>query len=329
MDRKVFRITEDFGAGLRLDVFLCRQVREFTRAQFQRFVDKSLVRVNRQFKKSSYALRPGDLVEADLEMPEPAPMEPQFIPLDILYADADVAVIHKPSGLLVHPGAGRRYGTLVNALLHFFPEIRGIGPEDRLGIVHRLDRDTSGVMVTARSLRAYNELRRQFKSREVKKIYAALIWGHLPQREGTIDWPIGRHPRHSQKFSIETLKPRVAITDYSVLKRYADFDFVEVRLHTGRTHQIRVHMAAGGHPVAGDRVYGLKKPKREVPRLFLHARRIGFRHPDTGKWMEFEAPLPPELGCFLETLDRESGAAGGVKEFAGQGRNPAFFRTGR
>jgi len=306
VDRKVFRITEHFGAGLRLDVFLCRQVREFTRAQFQRFVDKNQVRVNRQFKKSSYALRPGDLVEAELEMPAPVPMEPQLIPLDILFADKDVAVIHKPSGLLVHPGAGRRFGTLVNALLYHFPEVRGVGPEDRLGIVHRLDRETSGVMVTARSLKAYNELRRQFKSREVKKIYVALLWGHMPEREGTIDWPIGRHPRHGQKFSIETRKPRVAITDYTVLRRYADFDFVEVRPHTGRTHQIRVHMAAGGHPVAGDRVYGPKKPKREIPRLFLHARKIGFRHPETEEWMEFEAPLPAELERFLEMLDRES-----------------------
>ena len=160
-------------------------------------------------------------------------------------------------------------------------------------------------MITARSLKAYNELRRQFKNREIKKIYVALIWGHLPEREGTIDWPIGRHPRYGQKFSIETRKPRVAITDYSVLRRYADFDFVEVRPHTGRTHQIRVHMAAGGHPVAGDRVYGPKKPKREIPRLFLHARKIGFRHPETEAWMEFEAPLPPDLERFLEVLDGE------------------------
>jgi len=304
--KKIFRITGDFGEGVRLDVFLCRQVREFTRAQFQRFVDKNQVQVNGQFKKSGYALRAGDLVEAEIEMPEPVPMEPQLIPLDVLFTDTDIAVINKPSGLLVHPGAGRRFGTLVNALLYHFPEVRGIGPEDRLGIVHRLDRETSGVIVTARSLKAYNELKRQFKSREVKKVYLTLLWGHLPEREGTIDMPIGRHSRNGQKFSTESRKLRVAITDYTVLRRYADFDLVEVRPHTGRTHQIRVHMAASGHPVAGDRVYGPRKPKREIPRLFLHARKIGFRHPDTGAWMEFEAPLPSELEHFLETLDQES-----------------------
>jgi len=305
VDKKTFRITPDFGQGVRLDVFLCRQVREFTRAQFQRFVDKQQVRVNGGLKKSSYALRAGDLVEAEVEMPPLEPMEPQLIPLDILYADEHLAVINKPSGLLVHPGAGRRFGTLVNALLYHFPEVHGIGPEDRLGIVHRLDRETSGVIVTARSLIAYQELKRQFKSREIKKVYLALLWGHFAEKEGTIDLPIGRHPRNGQKFSIETRKPRVAITDYTVLKRYAEFDLVEVRPHTGRTHQIRVHMAAGGHPVAGDRVYGPRKPRRELPRLFLHARRIGFRHPETGKWLEFEAPIPPDLERFLASLEKE------------------------
>jgi 23S rRNA pseudouridine1911/1915/1917 synthase len=306
VDKKFFRITPEFGEGVRLDVFLCRQIREFTRAQFQRFIDKRQVRVDGSFKKPSYVLRAGDLVEAEIEMPPPEPMEPQLIPLDILYADEHLAVINKPSGLLVHPGAGRRFGTLVNALLYHFPEIRGLGPEDRLGIVHRLDRETSGVIVTARSPLAYQELKRQFKHREIKKVYLALLWGHFRQAEGTIDLPIGRHPRHGQKYSVETRKPRVAITEYSVLKRFEEFDFVEVRPHTGRTHQIRVHMAAGGHPVAGDRVYGPRKPRREVPRLFLHARRIGFRHPESGKWLEFEAPLPSDLERFLDSLDRES-----------------------
>ncbi|MBN1939391.1 MAG: RluA family pseudouridine synthase [Candidatus Aminicenantes bacterium] len=307
MDKKFFRITPEFGEGIRLDVFLCRQVREFTRAQFQRFIDKEQVRVNGGFKKSSYTLRAGDLVEAEVEMPPLEPMAPQLIPLDILYADEHLAVINKPSGLLVHPGAGRRFGTLVNALLYHFPEVRGIGPEDRLGIVHRLDRETSGVIITARSPLSYQAMKRQFKNREVKKVYLALVWGHFRETEGTIDLPIGRHLRNGQKFSVETRKPRVAITDYTVLKRFAEFDLVEARPHTGRTHQIRVHMAAGGHPVAGDRVYGPKRPRRELPRLFLHARKIGFRHPESEKWLEFEAPLPPDLERFLASLEAEAG----------------------
>jgi 23S rRNA pseudouridine1911/1915/1917 synthase len=302
VDKIVFRITEDHGKGVRLDVFLCRQVREFTRAQFQRFVDKQQVTVNGLFRKSSYVLRPGDLVEALVELPPPEPLEPQFIPLDVLFTDEHVAVINKPSGLLVHPGAGRNFGTLVNALLYHFPEVRGIGPEDRLGIVHRLDRETSGVIITARSLKAYQELKRQFKSREVKKIYLALVWGHPPENEGTIDLPIGRHVHHGQKFSVETRKPRVAITDYTVIRRYSDFSLLEVRPHTGRTHQIRVHLAAIGRPVAGDRIYGPRKSRQEIPRLFLHARKIGFRHPETGEWREYEAPLPADLERFLKTL---------------------------
>jgi len=303
VDKKAFRVTDDFGKGVRLDVFLCRQIREFTRAQFQRFVDKQQVTVNGDFRKSSYVLRPGDLIEAAVELPPPEPLGPQFIPLDVLYADAHVAVINKPSGLLVHPGAGRNFGTLVNALLYHYPEVRGIGPEDRMGIVHRLDRETSGVIVTARSLKAYQELKRQFKSREVKKVYLALVWGHPSESEGTIDLPIGRHVHHGQKFSVETRRPRVAITDYTVLRRFSEFSLLEVRPHTGRTHQIRVHLAAIGRPVAGDRIYGPRKSRREIPRLFLHARKIGFRHPETGEWREFEAPLPADLERFLETLD--------------------------
>jgi 23S rRNA pseudouridine1911/1915/1917 synthase len=303
--KKIFRITGDFGEGVRLDVFLCRQVREFTRAQFQRFVDKNRIQVNGQFKKSGYALRAGDLVEAEIEMPEPVPMEPQLIPLDVLFTDADIAVINKPSGLLVHPGSGRRFGTLVNALLYHFPEVRGIGPEDRLGIVHRLDRETSGVIVTARSLKAYNELKRQFKSREVKKVYLTLLWGHLPEREGTIDMPIGRHPRNGQKFSTESRKLRVAITDYTVLRRYADFDLVEVRPHTGRTHQIRVHMAFLGCPITGDTIYGKKKPTVKLERHFLHAYKLKIILPGEQKPRVFEAGLPVELESVMQGLRGE------------------------
>lgn len=306
MTKKEFHIAEDFGKGVRLDVFLSRQVRDFARSEWQRFIDKKQVWVNGELRKPSYRLRDRDRVQAFFEIPEPAPMAAENIALDLLYSDEHLAVVNKPSGLIVHPGAGKRTGTLVNALLFHFPEVSGLGPEDRVGIVHRLDRATSGAMVVARSLAPYNELKRQFKSREVKKIYNALVWGKMPHPEGTLDWPIGRHIHHGQKYSIVTNKPRVAITDYTVLREFAAHSLLEVRPHTGRTHQIRVHLSAAGHPVVGDRTYGTRKPQAEFPRLFLHARRLGFRHPVTGDWREFEAPLPADLAAILSALESES-----------------------
>jgi len=297
--KKEFRISDEYGAGERLDVFLSRQVREFARSEWQRFIDKRHVRVNGAPRKPSLRLREGDTVVAEYEPPAPVPLLPEDIPLGVLYEDADLAVLDKPSGLMVHPGAGKSSGTLVNALLRRYPEVRGLGPEERAGIVHRLDRATSGVIVVARSPLAYEELKRQFKGREVKKIYAALVYGKMPRPEGTMDWPIGRHTHHGQKYSIVTRKPRVAITDYTVLEEFAEHSLLEVRPHTGRTHQIRVHLSAAGHPVAGDRKYGGRKAGPEFPRLFLHARRLGFRHPAAGVWMEFEAPLPAELEKIL------------------------------
>jgi len=300
--KKEFHISEEYGRGGRLDVFLSREIRDFTRAEWQRFIDKNQVRVNGELRKPSTKLRDGDRVVAEFEPPAPVPLRPEAIPLEVIYEDPDLAVLDKPSGLLVHPGAGRRSGTLVNALLHRYPEVSALGPEDRVGIVHRLDRATSGVIVVARSSLAYDELKRQFKSREIKKIYTALVSGRMARPEGTIDWPIGRHTHHGRKYSIVTRKPRVAITDYTVLKEFPGYSLLEVRPHTGRTHQIRVHLSAAGHPVAGDRTYGGRKPGREFPRLFLHARRLGFRHPSTGEWMEFEAPLPKELEKILAEL---------------------------
>jgi 23S rRNA pseudouridine1911/1915/1917 synthase len=306
--RKEFRISEEYGEGLRLDVFLSRQIRDFARSEWQRFIDKSQVTVNGRFRKPSLRLRAGDRVVAEYEPPSFPAMEAENIPLVFLYLDEHLAVIDKPSGLLVHPGAGKRTGTLVNALLFHFPEVRALEPEDRAGIVHRLDRMTSGVIVVARTAAAQNELKRQFRTREVKKIYAAVVWGKMPQAEGTLDWPIGRHPHDGQKYSIVTRKPRVAITDYTVVREYPDYSLLEVRPHTGRTHQIRVHLLASGHPVAGDRTYGPRKTERDFPRMFLHARRIGFRHPAMGEWREFESPLPKELVAILESLEPSSTA---------------------
>ena len=300
--QKEFRVFADSGPGVRLDVFLARQIRDFTRSQFQRFIDKKQVTVNGAFPKPSLKLRAGDRVAVDIDIPEAEPVRPEPIPLVFLHVDDDLAVINKPSGLVVHPGAGRRTGTLVGALLHHFPEIAAVGPEERSGIVHRLDAETSGAIVVARREKAYLELKRQFKDREVKKIYLALVWGALAESEGTLDWPIGRHWTDGQRYSVTTRKPRVAITHFRVLRRLDGFTYLEVHPHTGRTHQIRVHLAAAGHPVCGDRRYGGQKGRPKFPRLFLHAHLLGFRHPTTGRLMEFRAPLPPELEAVLAGL---------------------------
>lgn len=304
MPKASFLVRPESGEGVRLDVFLARQVPDFTRSQFQRFVDKGLVRVNGEARKSGVKLRAGEVVEVDVDIPEPAPARAEPIPLRIIHADADVVVIDKPSGLVVHPGAGNRAGTLVNALLHHFPEVEGVGEEDRWGLVHRLDGETSGVIVAARSERAMNELKRQFKEREVKKIYWALVWGPMHKAVGTLDWPIGRHVTDGKIYSVKTRRPRVAITEYRRLRGYRSFDLIEVHPLTGRTHQIRVHLSTAGHPVAGDRRYGGQKGQPRFPRLFLHARRLGFRHPASGEWLEFQAPLPRELALVLKGLPR-------------------------
>jgi 23S rRNA pseudouridine1911/1915/1917 synthase len=302
--KREFLIARGFGPDERLDVFLSRRIQDYKRSQFQRFIDKKQVTVNGAFKKPSYKLKEGDRVEVSLEILEPSGIVPEEIPLDIIYSDAFLAVVNKPAGMIVHPGAGARKGTLVNALLYHFPEVRDVGEADRPGIVHRLDKETSGVMVVARRPEAYVELKRQFKDREVKKVYLALVLGKMPMPDGHFDWPIGRHVKHGQRMSIKTNKPRVAITEYRLQKEYKDFSLLEIRPLTGRTHQIRVHLSAAGHPLAGDRRYGAsRKPKYKFPRLFLHAQRLGFRHPVSGDRLEFISPLPAELQSILSSVE--------------------------
>jgi 23S rRNA pseudouridine1911/1915/1917 synthase len=302
--KQEFLIAPGAGADERLDVYLARRLQDFTRSEFQRFIDLGRIVVNGATKKSSYKLRDGDRVEADVVVPVAAATGAEDIPLRILHRDADIIVVDKAAGMIVHPGAGARQGTLVNALLHHFPDIRGIGDEDRPGIVHRLDKETSGVMVVARSLAAYGELLRQFKAREIEKVYLALVRGRLPSTVGRFDWPIGRHVKHGQRMSIETRKPRSAITDYRVQTVFKDFSLLEIRPLTGRTHQIRVHLTAAGHPLAGDRRYGSGgQAKARFPRLFLHAHRLAFRHPVSRQPLEFLSPLPDDLASVLKSVE--------------------------
>lgn len=299
---KEFLATRNDGENQRLDVFLSKKVPELARAQVQRFIDKNTVTVNGEGRKPSYKLRAGDRIAISFQAPERAQgIIGQDMPVDILFSDEHIIVINKPSGLVVHPGAGQAAGTLVNALLFRFPELAGIGPENRPGIVHRLDKDTSGVMVAARSREAYESLLKLFKKRDVHKTYLGLVWGRLSKNEGEFTWAIGRHIKHGQRFSTRGRKPRQAQTAYTVKQVFKDFSLLELRPVTGRTHQIRVHLAAAGHPIVGDNRYGHRRSKKEFPRMFLHAWKLSFPHPVTCKPMEFVVPLPEELNKMLPT----------------------------
>ena len=292
-------MTAESGAGLRLDVFLAAHVAGLTRSQAGKAADEGRALVNDVPKKPGAILRPGDHVVLTRPDAPPTGLEPQEIPLKVLYSDEDLIAIDKPFGLVVHPGAAVLSGTLVNALLYYFPEVIWVGEGGRPGIVHRLDMETSGVMVVARSPRAYESLKGQFKDRLVRKVYLGLVWGRMPGPDGRIDAPIGRHPRHGQRMSVRTRKPRAAETRYTVLQEFRETTLLEVRPLTGRTHQIRVHLAAAGHPLVGDTRYGRKRGGKRYPRLFLHAHRLAFAHPATGQPVEFVSPLPPDLEAVL------------------------------
>ncbi|MGD1010583.1 MAG: RluA family pseudouridine synthase [Candidatus Aminicenantales bacterium] len=302
MPKTEFVVGPDSGGGRRLDVFLTEKIQTLTRSQVRKFLDEGAARVAGTVRRASYRLRAGDAIVFEYEIPGPGGLEPQDIPLKVLYADEDVIVLDKPAGLVVHPGARNASGTLANALLHHFPETAAVGPPDRPGIVHRLDKDTSGVMVAARSARAYESLVGQFRRKDVWKTYLGLVWGGITAPEGRINWPIGRHATEGKKISVRSRHPKDAETFFKVLRTFRDTTLLEIRPVTGRTHQIRVHLAAAGHPVAGDALYGRKKAAKKFPRLFLHAHTISFLHPRTGERLTFVSQLPLELEAVLEKL---------------------------
>jgi 23S rRNA pseudouridine1911/1915/1917 synthase len=297
--KREFVVSAGSGPGRRLDVYLAERLEGLTRSRIRKLIDEGKVMVNGASKKAGHKLRENDLVEAEVRE-EPSPeLRPQEAPLTVLYSDDQIVVIDKPCGLVVHPGAGNREGTLAGALLYRFPEISGLGPAERPGIVHRLDKETSGVMVVAKSPEAYASLQKQFKDRDVRKVYLGLAWGKM-SAEGCIDKPIGRHIKHGQRMSVRTRKPRAAETFYKVREEFKGMSFLEIRPVTGRTHQIRVHLAAAGHPLAGDSRYGRRREQPKFPRLFLHAHRLSFIHPGTGERVEFASDLPDDLRSLLE-----------------------------
>jgi 23S rRNA pseudouridine1911/1915/1917 synthase len=287
-------------AGQRLDVFVAR-VSGLSRARVQALIEAGSVRVTDHPQKPRYAVKPGDRVALTVPPAEPLALTPEPIPIEILYEDDHLLVLNKPAGLVVHPGAGRATGTLVHALLAHCPNLPGIGGVERPGIVHRLDRDTSGVMVVAKSEAAHQSLSLQFKNRIVRKRYLALVHGAVRQEAGRIEAPIGRRERDRKRMGVKTEGGRTARTAYRVLRRLPGMTLVELGLETGRTHQIRVHLAHIGHPVVGDEVYGGRRERRgapgapPAPRQLLHAWRLGFRHPTGGEWLEFAAPIPADF----------------------------------
>src|SRR6266567_3769810 len=288
-------------ARVRLDRFLARELPEHSRSRIQQLIRIGFVRLNGATTRPRQLLRTGDKIEVTEPPPEKIETRPEPIPLDVLFEDNDLIVINKPAGLVVHPGAGHREHTLVNALLSHCPTLSGIGGKERPGIVHRLDKETSGCLVVAKNDQAHRELSRQFGERVVEKIYLALVAGKLRKEAGVIEEKIGRHPVHRQRMSAASPRGRPAKTEYRVVRSGDQASLLECRLHSGRTHQIRVHLHHLGHPLLGDKVYAAR-PAEDFPRQMLHAWKLGFRHPYSGEWKSFEAPLPDDFTTAMKMI---------------------------
>jgi 23S rRNA pseudouridine1911/1915/1917 synthase len=289
-------------ARLRLDQFLAKRLPEFfSRSRLQQLIRDGFVQLNNSASRPRQIVRAGDKIELTEPPLEKVETLPEPILLEILFEDNDLIVINKPPGLVVHPGAGHREHTLVNALLNHCATLSGIGGKERPGIVHRLDKETSGCLVVAKNDATHRDLSKQFAARTVEKIYLALVAGKLPKTTGVIEEKIGRHPVHRQRMSATTLRGRAAKTDYRVVRSSDRASLVECRLYSGRTHQIRVHLHHLGHPVLGDKVYAPRLAK-DLPRQMLHAWKLGFRHPRTEEWRSFEAPLPDDLAAAIKLI---------------------------
>lgn len=307
----VFQIPQGLS-DKRADIVLSYLLTGLSRSQVSRLIDKGLVLTEGKPLKPSKKFYGGETVSVTLPPPEPIEAEPEDIALDILYEDDSVVVVNKPAGMTVHPGAGVKGGTLVNALLYKCSGLSGIGGKIRPGIVHRLDKDTSGVMVIAKNDPAHQSLVNQFKSRNIGKKYLALTVGNLKCESGSFSSPIGRHPTNRIRMSTKSRTGKEALTLWKVVKKYGDLSLVEAMPKTGRTHQIRVHFAENGCPILGDKVYGLKKYgsdfigslSKNLSRQALHASALGFTHPATGEYMEFQAPLADDMKRAIEMLEK-------------------------
>lgn len=307
---------EPADVGQRLDAFLASRIPGASRSQIQRAITEGDAAVNERPTKPSYRLRDGDEISIDISPPEPLDAAPEPIDLDIVYEDDDIVVINKPAGMVVHPGAGIRTGTLANALVHHFNQLSRRGGDSRPGIVHRLDAGTSGLIVVARNEAAHNNLAQQFIDRSVEKSYAALVYGRVNADQGRFDGAIGRDPKNRVKMAVRPAgHGRPALTLFRITERFEEFTLLEINIKTGRTHQIRVHLSHAKHPVVADVTYGggrenmirdsrIKSIVHGLGRPFLHAERLAFRHPQSGEEMKFEAVLPAELQSVLTELRR-------------------------
>lgn len=292
--------------GERLDKFLSIIYPEFSRAFFQKLIKSKQVSVNETPQKASYCVKIDDIVTVEIPDAVETTIEPENIPLDILYEDDDVLIVNKPKGMVVHPSAGHYSGTLVNAIMyHCKDTLSGINGEIRPGIVHRIDMDTTGSLIVCKNDEAHVNIAQQIKEHSVNRIYVGIVCGYVKEDSGTVEGAIGRHPIERKKMAINEKNGKSAITHYKVLERFKNYTYMQFKLETGRTHQIRVHMASIGHPLLGDTLYSSgRSPFKHLQGQCLHAKTIGFIHPKTGEYMEYSAPLPEyfeKLLCLLKS----------------------------
>ena len=297
-----FTVSEE-NSGVRLDKYLVEALDGFTRSAVQKLIDGGGAEVNGLALSKNYKLRGGDKITVTVPDAKPLEVLPENIPLDIVYEDSDLLVVNKPKGMVVHPASGNYEGTLVNALMyHCKGSLSGINGVIRPGIVHRIDKNTSGLLIVAKNDLAHLGLASQIKDHSFTRAYEAVVYGNVKEESGTVNEPIGRSVKDRKKMAVTLKNSKAATTHYKVIKRYDGFTHIRCELETGRTHQIRVHMAYIGHPVAGDEVYGPKKVIKGLNGQCLHAKQIGFVHPRSGKYMEFESELPPYFTSFLNKL---------------------------
>lgn len=291
--------------GLRIDQYLADALEGISRSQVQKWMSQGRVSNQKQGGKplkKNYTLERGDIIQVDVPEPEVLAIAPENLPIDIIYQDDQVLVVNKPQGMVVHPAPGNYSGTLVNAIMYHIKNLSDIGGVIRPGIVHRIDKDTSGLLMIAKTNLAHQALSAQLKDHTVDRVYVALVHGGFTKDSGTVNAPLGRHPQNRLKMAITYQGGREAITHYQVLERLGPYTLVECRLETGRTHQIRVHLASIGHPLIGDPLYGAKKEKQKSDGQFLHAKVLGFEHPVTGERMVFSAPIPDNFEKLLKRL---------------------------